>query len=469
MSSFAQTLRRVAAIAGMIGVGAASLSGCGGGGSGNGGGTPSGGYLIGSGFSGRSVCAANSTVAGRANWTVLVYMNAANNLQPYSLLNVAQMAAIGSDANMNIVVQWKQASQSCPDCAPNGSVSFEGTHRYYIKAHSQADVTNIANGNTASLEDAGERLADPATNNSSGQSDMGDYRVLQDFINWGTATYPANNLIVVLWDHGSGWLSGPDLGRSVKLAKSRAISFDDQTNNQIEAWQTPIALAATHQPIDVVAVDCSLEQMIEVGYNLKNSGVKILCGSEESPPGAGYPYDAWLADVKAKAANPCAASQLLINDFVAAYPTQTDITQSALDLSKMTPAAAAVDAFASSLLSHISDSASVIAQARTNARSFDLNAGYFNYDIVDFAQQIINTSNKSDLISTATAAQQAVAGNTNPNSVVMYHAYGKSTPTASHGLAIWLPPPGYNYSDYTSLQFAIDYPHWNQFLNSELQ
>jgi hypothetical protein len=396
-------------------------------------------------------------------------MNAANNLQPYSLLNVAQMAAVGSDSSMNIVVQWKQASQNCPDCAPNnGKVSFEGTHRYYIKAHSQADVSAIANGNTASLEDAGERLPDPTTNNAQGQSDMGDYRVLADFIKWGTTTYPANNLIVVLWDHGSGWLSGPDLGRSVKLAKQRAISFDDQTNNQIEAWQTPLALAAAQQPIDVVAVDCSLEQMIEVGYNIKSSA-KILCGSEESPPGAGYPYDKWLADVKAKAANPCAASQLLVNDFVAAYPQQTDITQSALDLSKMPQAAAAVDAFASSLLTHISDSASVIAQARTNARSFDLNAGYFNYDIVDFAQQIISRSTKSDLVSTATAVQQAIAGNSNPNSVVMYHAYGASTPTASHGLAIWLPQPGYNYSDYTSLQFTNDYPHWNQFLNSEQQ
>ena len=60
----------------------------------------------------RAVCAANAHASGRTRWTVLVYINAANNLQPDSLLNVAQMASVGSDSNVNIVVQWKQATSA---------------------------------------------------------------------------------------------------------------------------------------------------------------------------------------------------------------------------------------------------------------------------------------------------------------------------------------------------------------------
>ena len=91
---------------------------------GNGGGNGAGAYTGGNGTRGqdvvvapnlnRTVCRANSHIAGKTRWTVLVYMNAANNLQPDSLLNMGQMAGIGSDSNVNIVVQWKQAK-----CAPS--------------------------------------------------------------------------------------------------------------------------------------------------------------------------------------------------------------------------------------------------------------------------------------------------------------------------------------------------------------
>ncbi|HZP85023.1 MAG TPA: hypothetical protein VFB21_25520, partial [Chthonomonadaceae bacterium] len=97
-------LRRLSVLAGLVGILGASLSGCGGGG-GGGGGNPGPGP-----GTGRAACTQNAHQAGRPFWTILVFMNAANNLQPDSLLNIAQMASVGSDANINIVVQWKQAN-----------------------------------------------------------------------------------------------------------------------------------------------------------------------------------------------------------------------------------------------------------------------------------------------------------------------------------------------------------------------
>src|SRR5579884_400058 len=144
--SLKMSWRRLAAFAGLVGILGASLSGCGG----------SGGSNVSTGGGSRAACAVNTHQSGRARWTVLVYMNAANNLQPDSLLNVGQMASVGSDGtNLNIVIQWKQAN-NCPyfssvnNC---GNPSFVGTHRYYILHHSAADVAAIENGNTSSLED----------------------------------------------------------------------------------------------------------------------------------------------------------------------------------------------------------------------------------------------------------------------------------------------------------------------------
>src|SRR5579871_5423604 len=134
----AHALRRLSIGIGLFGIFGASLSGCGGGSSGSSVVTPP--------PTGRAACDANPAHGdGRARWTVLIYLDASNNLQPFSLLNVAQMASAGSDSNINIVVQWKQTNAaningcSLTDCAP----SFTGTRRYLIRKHTAAEVNSL--------------------------------------------------------------------------------------------------------------------------------------------------------------------------------------------------------------------------------------------------------------------------------------------------------------------------------------
>ena len=259
--SLVKAVRKLSLFSGLIGMAGASLSGCGGGGGGSNTIPPSG---------HTAACSANTAHNdGRARWTVLVYMNAANNLQPDSFTNIAQMASVGSDANVNIVVQWKQAN--CTDC---GSPSFVGTNRYLIRKHSQSDVNQILNGNTAVL--AADQLAPPATN-SGGTSDMGDYRVLRDFATWGALTYPADNLALVIWDHGSGW--EPTRAAKNRLKPTfRAVSQDSATNNEIETEQIPVAITNLAQPLDMLIFDASLEQMAEVAYEVRHSA-RVMVGS----------------------------------------------------------------------------------------------------------------------------------------------------------------------------------------------
>lgn len=456
--SFHMSWRRLAAFAGLVGILGASLSGCGGSSSSTGGG---------GGGGTRSACTANLHQSGRARWTVLVYMNAANDLQPDSLLNIGQMASVGSDGtNLNIVVQWKQAN--CPN-NPNGcgSPSFLGTRRYYIRTHSASDVAQIENGNTSVLDS--DRLADPPTNDATGQSDMGNYAVLNNFLQWGTQTYPADNLALVIWDHGSGWV---DVYRSAAkkgmAPRPRAVSVDYSTNDEIETWELSQGMANPHQSIDMLIIDCSLEQMLEVAYQVRNNA-RVMVGSEDSPPGPGYPYDKWLNYVKASGQNPCDVGNTIVQDFIASYNSSQwpDLTQSVLDLSKMQNVANAQEALALALNRHISDQSAAYVYARTNAWSYDNPYYADNKDLFHYVDLIRQKTTASDLQQAAVGVETSLTGS---GGAILYNGHGSNQPN-SNGLAVYVPAPGSFISTYANLALSQTggAPDWAKFLLSQKQ
>ncbi len=436
-------LRRLPLVVGLAGVLGASLSGCGGGG----GSVPSGG-------SGRAACQQNPHTNGRARWTVLVYMDAANDLQPDSVTNVQQMLNVGSNADVNIVVQWKQAN--CSNC---GTPTFIGTRRYLVHQ------------GTFQTLDANDRLPDPVAN---GTVDMGDWHTLQQFIQWGIQTYPADHLAVVIWDHGSGWLpalasSTPALVANRQASASnrrtpsrRAVAIDNDSNNEIETQQIPLALQGAS--VDMLIIDCSLEQMVEVAYQVRNAA-RVMVGSEESPPGTGYPYDAWLGDLKASVAtaNPCTVGNDIVQRFVAAYPTQTDITQSVLDLSKMDAVATALGNFANTLTTHTVSQATLIQSARENAQSY---AYPDNKDLYHYADLIrTGAGTTGDLQQAATALQTSLTG---PNGAIIANGHGSTGQSGSFGLAVYVPAPGNYDTDYNALALAGT-TNWGKFLQRQQQ
>ena len=44
-------------------------------------------------------------MAGQTEWTVLVFLNAKNNLEPFAFSNFEQMASIGSTPEVKLVVE----------------------------------------------------------------------------------------------------------------------------------------------------------------------------------------------------------------------------------------------------------------------------------------------------------------------------------------------------------------------------
>lgn len=260
----------------------------------------------------------------QGKWTVIIYLNAANDLAQFSDLNVNQMEEVAGNPDVRFVIQWKQAF--IPGVSTNPS--FIGTRRYLAKPDTSGAVVSQL------VQDMGEGI------------DMGSPSTMHDFINWAKTNYPAQRYALVVWNHGNGWRRRPD------ASGSRAVSYDDDTGNSIQIWQLAQALGSN--TFDILSWDASLMQMLEVAHEVQDHADYVV-GSEESPPGAGLPYDLVFGPFRD---NPDASTLNLSKNFVdgmlAAYGGGGNITQSVLDTNQLPALSTAVSQLGTALMNNLS-------------------------------------------------------------------------------------------------------------------
>ncbi|HAT71626.1 MAG TPA: hypothetical protein DCS63_02290 [Elusimicrobia bacterium] len=203
-----------------------------------------------------------------AKWTVMVYVNAKNNLESYGLKDVNEMEMVGSTPEVNIVAELGRIGGYD---ASDGD--WKGSRRYLI----QKDVNP-------------SKITSPVLL-SIPKSDMGDWKNVAEFVKWTKANYPAQRYALVIWNHGSGW------NKLAPLESGRGISYDDESGHHITTGQMKSLLAETGK-IEILAMDACLMQMMEVAYEVRE-GAEYIVGSEETEPGDGYTYNTWLAPLAA--------------------------------------------------------------------------------------------------------------------------------------------------------------------------
>jgi hypothetical protein len=379
---------------------------------------------------------ANSSVGVQTvtrEWTILVFMNAANNLEPDSVDDMNEMEQLGSTSDVNIVVQWKRIAGYD---SSNGD--WRTTRRYYVTRDNDPDTVN-----SNLLLDMGTGV------------DMGNPNTLRDFLQWGVRSFPARKYMVVIWNHGAGWRAYRDRLNIF----ARGVSYDDNTGNHIRIWELPLALSVGVK-WNIIAFDASLMQMLEVAYEIRNLGDYIV-GSEESPPAAGYPYHRILAPV---ISNP----NIAVRDFAAQIVAQTinyynpdstdNITQSALDASQVENVAQKVDALAQVLLTVAPGNGTAIAAARDNAQAY---AEYTFKDLWDYTEQLrARLPSSQALIDAINGVQNALS------QAVIAEAHSNRRVNRSHGLSIYVPRPSEFETRYNLLAFARA-THWDEWLQAQ--
>lgn len=366
--------------------------------------------------------------AAPAKWTVIVFMNAANNLWPYSTLNMNQMEKVAQNPDVRFVVEWKQSTMVDP-----GS-SFNSTRRYLVKPDTTTAIASQL------VQDLGPGY------------DMGSAAHLLDFINWAKARYPAQRYCVVIWNHGNGWKRSPG------QEEPKGASYDDETGNHIDTWQFSQALGSGVS--DILAWDASLMQQLEVNYEIRGKAHYIV-GSEESPPAAGYPYETIFAHFRD---NPDDATLNLAKAFVdetlAWYGSTNKITQSVIDPTQLPNLATQTSALADALIANVGSLGAIVPQVRSTAQTYSdsgLNGHY--RDLYDVCLKLEGLGPPAAVANASQNVRTAVS------QAVLYEGHNVNSP-GSRGISIDFSSAAQFAPlavDYQKLQFGLD-THWGQWL-----
>lgn len=370
-------------------------------------------------------------------WTVMIYLDADNNLESAGINDINEMEMVGSSSDVNIVVQVDRIPYSVLaannegylDDTSNGD--WTNTRRYYITQDS--DPYQISSDLKSDL----------------GELNMGDPQTLIDFASWAVANYPAKKYLLVIWNHGGGF-------RSTSLTKD--IAWDDTSGgDRITMPELEYALSAIStqagKNIDIVGMDACFMAMTEVAYQIKDYA-DILVASEETEPFNGWPYDTILSQL---VVNPTMSSEQLartiVDKYIDFYPSY-EVTQSAINLSYMDTLATQLSNLALAIMSDIpTHSINYI-----NAANSSQNYGDPDFkDLYDFCAEIIADEDiPTNVKNIASIIQQTL------NFTVIESAYNGPELSDSKGLSIYLPYAAYDdYYDNTS--FAQD-TFWDEML-----
>ena len=422
------------------------------------------------------------TATKEKQWTIMVYLAGDNNLDGAGVTDLEEMKKVGSTDQVNILAQFDRSGANI------------ATKRYYIRK-----------GGTPA-KDVVDNL---------GETNMGDPKVLENFVQWGIKTYPAQRYMLVLWNHGSGWddtdiyrvarqslhlnvkrrgttvvpAQGKARGaislRRVRIVGSkrfrralfrssiekavspgkqnRAIAFDDTSKDFLDNIEVKKILASTTKAlgreIDILGMDACLMSMLEVGYQVRGS-VGITVGSEELEPGDGWPYDTVLRTlVKKPTMTAHELASTIVKKYIVSYGAGYDVTQAACDLSQATAMAEAVNSLAKTLTSQLTNSAekAALLQVRRQVQSYDTVDYVDLYDLCDLLE---SQSQNAEIQSACRQVKEAIS----TNKFVIQEAHKGEKMANSHGVSIYFPERSISPL-YATLDFAKK-TKWDEFLRA---
>jgi len=373
-----------------------------------------------------SLASSPTSRAADKSWTVLVYMDADNNLEDVGIEDFLEMSAVGSTPDVNVVVQM--------DRTPG----FESTYgdwtsarRFYVTAGMEPDAPGT---------DLGEvNMADPAE--------------LVSFVNWGIGNYPATHYFLVLWDHGDGW-------------QGVVVDDDPVIGDRLNATELRTAMdaivAANGRRIDLLGND-ACRMTLEIQYELADF-VDYFVGSEKDEPKEGWPYTPFLQALTADPAmGPGDVARTLVDAYVGGYEGVAlySVALSAVSAAGLRPFVGALNPFLEELMAHLPFYTQEVLAARGATDRFEESAE--DYDLWHFVENVLAEVPSPRLARRAEDLRIAFHGAVeherhwdNPSPANGVHAAN------AHGMSLYFFPVGGN-PEYLRLALSRD-SLWDEFL-----
>ena len=415
----------------------------------------------------------------KAKWTIMVYMNGDNDMEPEALKDFAEMASVKDDPNVNVVVQMDRTNT----CQQETDETWGETRRFLMRQ-------GLPSTRSCSLPGFNE------------EANMGSLLSVADFVMWARRDYPAERYALIVWGHADGFfftepsLLGSDPVKAAAIrsragAEAASLISKDRLNEtalaSLNLEQTPfgapfrsVSEDRTNEhdrlfvrelqdglekafkdggKLDLLGFDACLMQMIETGYAMRRVA-HVLVGSEELVPGAGLNYADWLSHlVKDSDVDGEGLGKILVKSYERTYdPVRTDTTFSAVALSggRIERLAAAVTAFAEELRGSLSQHHTQIVTARRNTLNYAPDREHHGIDLHRFAL-LISQADVDQIL--ATRAREVIAL---IDSMVIsnYAGAARQGNFGSRGLAIYFP---LNLAQYELDEFKVAYTDLNSF------
>lgn len=237
----------------------------------------------------------------RRPWLAFVYIAGDNNLWPEADKNINQMVKASRTSNGYIVVYLNIKRDGQP----------KQTQQLLIQ-----DGAIIPQGPLA-------------------VEDSGDPKTLIKALSWAITEFPSDNILVDLWNHGSG-----SLNRG--MMQHRGICYDDSTGHYLtdldykHAFDVIVNQYRGGKKIDIITFDACLMADIEVGFTLQPYA-DYLVSSQQTVPGPGFNYTTVLNALAASSPSPANFAKSIVQSFDSYYKSSgQSYSLSAIDLSKLT-------------------------------------------------------------------------------------------------------------------------------------
>jgi len=228
-----------------------------------------------------------------AEWTIIIYLAADNNLQAAGLGDLDEMELVGSVEGVNVIVLMDTLDAT------------EGTHWYYVGTNQ--DHIDLAAG----LHDCDcEEIAGGCP----GELNMGDPANLDYCLEKAIEFAPAKNYMLVLWDHGGGWWGVCyDEGSLLPSGSTDRLIMDEVQKGILAA--TPNGVAAD---LSIIGYDACFMGMVEIAYENRDLA-ELMVASITTVPGDGYDYTAWLTEIQDTDKTPYDIAQKAAETYVEFY------------------------------------------------------------------------------------------------------------------------------------------------------
>ena len=338
-----------------------------------------------------------------AKWTVLIYMDGDNNLEPYMIDNFLEMVSVGSDANVSIVVQF--------DRIPGYDTRFgdwTGCLRFYVGEGMMPTVANATQ--------------DP------GEVNMGDGATLESFLVWGTNTFQADRYIVVLKDHGSSWYG---------CCQDQTSSYDILSLDEI-SYGLSAMVDIIGAPIDLLVFDDCLMGSAEVAVQMDGLALYAVV-SETVGWTNNFDYSLLLSALQGNVNASTKELAMGIAQLEHLVDNTTYITQcvAVYDLQRVGAFINALNDFTDDLRTCWSNDTGDVELARMYCSSLKLFLGNEIVDLIQFVHYSMDICQDDDLNSTG----QVLLDILDPNSSSPMVLVCRNTPAAAfcNGISIYFP------------------------------